>query len=228
MVEEEQIEVRLFAAAREAGGFEGRRFPVSRGETVQAVLDRLGREFPDLARVLPHCRVAVNEDFASLEQALRPGDRLAILPPVGGGAEQVRVELSRTEIDPAAVQRECTTPECGAVSLFLGAVRNENLGRRVRCVEYEAYPEMAIRRLNRLGEEALERFGVHRVVLVHRLGRLELGQLAIAIGVGSAHRAEAFEATRHLLDRVKQEVPIWKKEFFEGGEAWLGLDRSMK
>ena len=109
----------------------------------------------------------------------------------------------------------------GAVVLFLGTVRDHNQGRRVRYLESHAYPEMAERELRRLEEQARERFGVEHVALVHRTGRLEIGETTVAVAVASAHRADAFEACRFIIDRLKQTVPIWKKEFFEGGDVWI-------
>ena len=109
----------------------------------------------------------------------------------------------------------------GAVALFLGTVRNHNAGRRVLRLEYQAYPEMAESEMRKLEAEALERFGVRAVALVHRTGTLEIGEASVGVAVASAHRAEALNACRFLIDALKRTVPIWKKELFEGGEAWI-------
>ena len=109
----------------------------------------------------------------------------------------------------------------GAEALFVGAVRNENQGRRVRYLEYHAYPAMAERELQRIATLATERFAVTRVSVAHRLGRIEIGQCSVAVAVSAHHRGPAFEACRFVIDTLKQQVPIWKKEFFEGGEAWI-------
>lgn len=109
----------------------------------------------------------------------------------------------------------------GAVSLFLGTVRDHNAGRSVRYLEYHAYPEMALKQMQAVEEEALGRFDVSRVVLVHRTGRLQIGEVSVAIAVAAAHRAQAMECARWIIDTVKQRVPIWKREFFEGGDVWV-------
>jgi len=131
------------------------------------------------------------------------------------------VRLQDTPIDSAALVERLRQDADGAVVLFLGTVRDHNLGRRVRYLEYQAYPEMAERELRRLEEQARERWGVNGIAVVHRTGRLEIGETAVAVAVSSAHRAEAFEAGRHIIDTLKHTVPIWKKEFFEGGEEWI-------
>lgn len=118
------------------------------------------------------------------------------------------IEAARTDAD-------------GAVVLFLGTVRNHNAGRRVRYLEYHAYEEMARSELLRLETQARERFAISALALAHRTGRLEVGEVAVGIAVASPHREEAFAACRFLIDALKQSVPIWKREFFEGGEVWL-------
>ena len=109
----------------------------------------------------------------------------------------------------------------GAEALFVGAVRNENQGRRVRYLEYHAYPAMAEQEMSKLRDQALERFEISEVAIVHRTGRMEIGDVAVAIAVAAPHRAPAFDACRWIIDTLKQAVPIWKKEFFEGGEVWV-------
>ena len=109
----------------------------------------------------------------------------------------------------------------GAVALFLGTVRNHNCGRRVLYLEYSAYPEMAVSEMRRIETQARERFGVDRLALVHRTGRLEIGEASVGVAVAAAHRAEAFDACRFVIDTLKSMVPIWKKEVFEGGEVWI-------
>ena len=115
----------------------------------------------------------------------------------------------------------------GAVELFLGTVRNHNVGKRVIRLEYHAYPGMAEREMEKLERDAIDRFGVSRVAIVHRTGTLEIGDVSVAIAVSSPHRAQAQEACKFLIDTLKETVPIWKKEFFEGGTVWIeGDDRS--
>ena len=109
----------------------------------------------------------------------------------------------------------------GAVAVFLGTVRNHNLGRKVLYLEYVAYPEMAVREMEKIRTAALERFDVDRMAMVHRTGRLEIGETSVAVVIASAHREAAIEACRYAIDALKERVPIWKKEFFDGGDAWI-------
>jgi molybdopterin synthase catalytic subunit len=129
------------------------------------------------------------------------------------------VRLTRDPIDAAALGT--ASPSDGAVCLFLGVVRDHNAGRRVLWLEYEAYEEMALPLMQELAADARRRWPITEIHLVHRLGRLEIGEASVAVAVVSPHRREAFEACRHAIDTLKKTVPIWKKEFFEGGEAWV-------
>ena len=131
------------------------------------------------------------------------------------------VRLVRQPIDLAALQ--AVAPRDGAMSLFVGVVRDENRGRRVAHLEYEAYEEMALPLLEEIGAETARLFAVTDVRLVHRLGRIEIGEASVAVSVSSPHRAEAFAACRAMIDRLKQRVPIWKKEVGDDGAEWVGL-----
>jgi molybdopterin synthase catalytic subunit len=129
-------------------------------------------------------------------------------------AEQ-RIELARLI---SAVGRS----DAGAIATFTGTTRDHNAGREVIRLEYEAYPEMALREMRRIGEQAINRFAVKAVAIVHRVGLVEIGEASVAIAVSAAHRDEAFAACRFAIDRLKQIVPIWKKEYYRGGEIWIG------
>jgi molybdopterin synthase catalytic subunit len=129
------------------------------------------------------------------------------------------VLLTRAPLDLPALQS--VSPAAGALCLFVGVVRDHNAGRAVRFLEYEAYEEMARREMERLEAEARARWPVTEVHIAHRLGRLEIGEASVAVAVASPHRAQAFEACRHLIDTLKATVPIWKKEHFEGGAVWV-------
>ncbi len=120
-----------------------------------------------------------------------------------------------------ALLEEVRADADGAVALFVGTVRDHNAGRRVLHLEYVAYPQMALQEMERVEREAAERHGARRVVIVHRLGRLEIGEASVAVAAAAAHRAQALDACRDAIDTLKQTVPIWKKEFFEGGESWI-------
>ena len=129
--------------------------------------------------------------------------------------------LQEGPIDPAEILAQVRTDQDGAVALFLGTVRNHHEGRTVLRLEYHAYHEMAALEMERVVDEARSRWPITNVALVHRTGTLAIGETSVAVAVSSPHRAEAFEACRFVIDTVKHRVPIWKKEFFEGGEAWV-------
>jgi molybdopterin synthase catalytic subunit len=130
-------------------------------------------------------------------------------------------EVTERELDPQRLVEHVRSDAAGAVALFYGVVRNENMGRRVLYLEYDAYPEMAERVMREIAEEIKERYGVLDIAIQHRTGRLEVGEVSLLVAVASAHRRDAFEACHALVDRFKEVVPIWKKEVWEGGEEWI-------
>ena len=170
--------------------------------------------------------MSVNQEYAGPATRLRPGDEVALLPPVSGGAEAPPQDAARTrpssvrEIDTASVLKSIKRPEDGAAVVFEGIVRNHTRGRRTLYLDYEAYEEMALKQMEELAERALADFKIRDVAIVHRLGRLEIGETSVLIVVASAHRAAAFDACRWLIDTLKRTVPIWKKEHFEDGAVW--------
>ena len=163
----------------------------------------------------------------------RPGDEVAFIPPVSGGAGPSHdpqwigpVTIGRAPIDVAALERAVTDPHAGAIVTFAGTTRADNAGRNVIRLEYEAYEPMALSEMRRLAREAGERWQIVRIAISHRVGLVDIGETSVAIAVSAAHRAEAFEACRFAIDRLKEVVPIWKKEHFEGGEVWIGCQTS--
>jgi len=211
-----RIKVRLFAAYREAVGRGEMSLEVEGALSPLDLWRRLGEEHPVLLEFGPSLLVAVNGEYAPLDRPLREGDEVAFIPPVSGGSFRVTDEEIRLQelID------EVRDEEAGAMVTFLGTVRRHSRGREVQHLEYEAYPEMAERKLEEIGQEMQERWGV-RVAIVQRVGHLEVGEASVAIAVAAPHRREAFEAARYAIDRLKEIVPIWKKEFYEGGEEWI-------
>jgi len=192
----------------------------------------LRAQYPALAPYEGAIAIAVNENFASLATPLVEGDRVALLPPVSGGAPDAPAEntplpsasaharLQREAIGSAALLDEIKAGEDGAVCLFEGIVRNHSRNRRTLYLEYDAYAAMALPQMEQLAVEALASFAIRDLRIVHRLGRLEIGETSVLIVVASAHRGPAFEACRWLIDNLKKKVPIWKKEFFADGAAW--------
>lgn len=204
------------------------------GSTVRDLLERCrlahhGAAPPDLWSSLA---VAVNREYVSASQPLADGDEVALLPPVSGGtgpsasdergaAQPVPyIALTNDPIDSAALVASLKHGEDGAVVVFDGVVRNHTRSRRTLYLFYEAYPEMALAQMRLLAAQAIADYSIRDLCIVHRLGRLEIGETSVLIAVASAHRAAAFDACRWVIDTLKQTVPIWKKEFFEDGAVW--------
>jgi molybdopterin synthase catalytic subunit len=162
--------------------------------------------------------MSVNREYVGPEAPLHPGDEIAFLPPVSGGAG--KAFMVREKIDAQAVVEALKQPEDGAVVVFDGIVRNNTRGRRTLFLDYEAYEEMALRQMEGLVERAIADFEIRDAAIVHCLGRLEIGETSVLIVVASAHRAAAFDACRWIIDTLKRTVPIWKKEYFEDGAVW--------
>jgi MoaE-MoaD fusion protein len=205
------VTVRLFAGLRERAGtgkveVDG----VVRVEDVWAQLS-LGDEPPGLL-------YAVNRAYVEATHELHDGDEVAVIPPVSGGAFLISAE----PLDVAAVLAEAADDEAGAVASFVGTVRRQSRGRTVLYLEYEAFAEMAEPMLHALAEELTTKHGLSRVAIHHRVGRVEIGEPSVAIAVSAPHRAAALAACKEAIDTLKETIPLWKKEFYEGGEEWLG------
>jgi len=192
---------------------------LSEGESVGGLLAKLLEEGRVDAEALSCAAIAVNQEYAASEQTLKDGDEVAILPPVSGGSSE-SVALVREPIDLAGVQAAIKAGGDGAVCVFDGIVRDNTRGRATQHLDYEAYEEMAVKQMRELREQAIAKFGVREVAIVHRLGRLVVGETSVLIVVASAHRGAAFEACRWVIDTLKKTVPIWKKEQFVDGAVW--------
>lgn len=194
------------------------------GATVAVLLDRLaGGSAPVPRSIWASIAVSVNSEYAHPAHILRDGDEVGLLPPVSGGFladSTLTVALTREPIDADHLVRSAKQGEDGAVVVFDGIVRNHTRGRQTLHLDYEAYEEMALKQMNELATQARQRYGVRHVTIVHRLGRLGVGETSVLIVVASAHRAHAYEASRWLIDTLKKTVPIWKKETFVDGVVW--------
>ena len=170
--------------------------------------------------------VSVNAEYAVATHVLREGDEVGLLPPVSGGAPSVEqgtrhaAKLTRERIDAESLVAASKQGEDGAVVVFDGIVRDNTCGRQTLYLDYEAYEAMAEKQMGELALEAQTKFGVRQVTMIHRLGRLTVGETSVLIVVASAHRAQAFEACRWLIDTLKKTVPLWKKETFADGVVW--------
>ena len=208
-----RVRVLVFAVLRERLGFSERTIDLLDGATVgDAARVVLGSAEPR------GVAFAVNRKYARAPFPLKDGDEVAFLPPVSGGLPSLRVQ--RQPIDVQALLAEVGDGSCGAVLLFLGTAR-EVPGDVLEVLEYEAYPEMAERFFAEVAAEIRERFAVERVAIVHRTGRLTVGEASVAIAVASPHRSAGFEALRHAIERIKEAAPVWKKEVTRRGERWV-------
>ena len=228
-----QVRVVYLGMLRDFAGRESETLEVREGSSLGEFYAALQQRIAQLARFHHAIACAVNYEYSSLERELRDGDEVALLPPVSGGAPEepagsgVRpmqttdhAALVRQPIDGTVIAATIKQPDDGALVVFDGVVRNQTRGRRTVYLEYTAYEPMALEQMERLAVQALADFAVRDVWLVHRLGRLEIGETSVYIAVASAHRAAAFEACRWVIDTLKRTVPIWKKEFFEDGAVW--------
>ncbi len=216
-----KVRVRCFATVRELLGTDELDVEVGDGATLQQLKEQLAEGAPDLLRLpLAH---AVNQAYCQPDHVLADGDEVAFIPPISGG-EPV-FELTPDEIDPRELERVVRTDHDGAVVTFSGVTRDHNDGQRVRGLSYEAYDEMASKVVESIVADAQREFEIGRVRVAHRTGEVPIGEASIVVVVASAHRGPAFEACRYVMDRIKKEAPIFKREFLDGpdGESrWIG------
>jgi molybdopterin synthase catalytic subunit len=215
-----KVNVLFFGLTHDLTGSPGEQMELPDGESLAALLDICASRFPKLARVRASLLLAVNQEIASDSTLLHDGDEVAFMPPVSGGAGSDFFRISREPIAVAEIAKPLRAAKDGAVVIFEGFVRNNLDGRPTLHLEYEAYEPMAVRKMQELGAEAKRKFAIDSIGIVHRLGRLEIGETSVAIIVTAEHRGPAFAACQFAIDRLKQIVPIWKKEFFTDGAIW--------
>jgi molybdopterin synthase catalytic subunit len=207
------VTVRLFAGLRERAGTARRELELPDGATVADVWPAL-----DLGEEPGGLVYAVNRSYTERGAALAEGDEVGLIPPVSGGA----FELHDDAVSLDAVVREVATDAAGAIATFTGTVRNNARGRNVEYLEYEAYEGMAEKMMEELAESLKAKYDIERVAIHHRTGRVEIGEPSVVIAVSGAHRADALAACKEAIDTLKETVPLWKKEIYEGGEEWIG------
>lgn len=181
------------------------------------------QRFPRLAEFRPSVAASINQEYALWDAKPRAGDEIAFLPPVSGGsagAFEDIVQIVRARIETCEIVASLKVAEDGAVTVFEGIVRNHSHGQSTLYLEYEAYEAMALAKMREISAEMHKRCAINRLAMVHRLGRLEIGETSVLIAVSSAHRAAAFDACRYGIDTLKRVVPIWKREFFADGAVW--------
>jgi molybdopterin synthase catalytic subunit len=215
-----KIRVRLFASVKDIVGRREVVLELPEGVTASELLHRIAADHPRLQPLLPSLLLAVNREYVEATRALKDGDEVAFIPPVSGGIE--RYEITEGPLSLDALVATVAQNTSGAVASFLGVVREFARGRRVSYLEYDAYPEMATATMRRIGDEIRNRWPVDNIAMVHRIGRLRIGEASIAVAISSAHRREALEACAYAIERVKEIVPIWKKEVWTEGAEWIG------
>jgi molybdopterin converting factor subunit 1 len=236
-----RVRVLFFGMLKDMAGKSSDLLELPEPASVADVLAHCQAHIPRFKDSLPSLAVAVNQRYAGPETKLRRDDEVALLPPVSGGSGQdanqmpagppaeprrdgtasmIHAEIIRKAIDTQQVLASLKRGEDGAAVVFEGVVRNQTRGRKTLYLNYEAYEEMALQQMEALAERSLKQFPIRDVAVVHRLGRLEIGETSVLVVVASAHRAAAFDACRWLIDTLKRTVPIWKKEYFEDGAVW--------
>jgi molybdopterin synthase catalytic subunit/molybdopterin converting factor small subunit len=208
-----EIVVRLFAGLRERAGTGERKLELPEGTRVGDVWPELG-----LGEQPRGLLFAVNKAYAEIEQELKDGDEVALIPPVSGGA----FTLSEQPLDAGAVIAAVNVPEAGGIATFIGTTRVHSRGRAVHYLDYEAYGGMAEKVMAELADELKRKYELCEIAIAHRVGRVDIGELSVVIAVSAPHRADALAACKDAIDTLKETVPLWKKEVYEGGEEWVG------
>jgi molybdopterin synthase catalytic subunit len=233
-----KVTIKFFARLRELVGAKTLERDVPENIVVSELIQNLQTEFPQLARLIPHTAISLNREFVDSQTRLKEGDEVALFPPVSGGAgasaspdgdadafdNKFAITFDPISLDEVAAR--VVKPETGAVAIFNGVVRNVSEGKAVEYLEYEAYEEMAVAKLRQVADEAREKWpDIVDVAIVQRIGHLEVGESAVIIAVSSAHRGDGcFEACAYAINRLKEIVPIWKKEVGPDGSEWIEGD----
>ena len=224
------VRILFFGVLKDLAGQGGESINLPDDATLGDVLNHYEARIPRLREWVSSIAMSVNQEYAGPDAKLNQGDEIALLPPVSGGTGKSQLDdpkgrakraaIVRERIETRAVLEAIKRPEDGAAVVFEGVVRDNTRGRRTLYLDYEAYEDMAVKQIEKLSEQALSRFPIRDLAIVHRLGRLEIGEISVLIVVASGHRAAAFDACRWLIDTLKRTVPIWKKEYFEDGVVW--------
>ncbi len=226
-----RVRVLFFGVLREIVSLREDIIEVPEGARLETVLESYSSRFPRLHQMAASIGMARNQQFAAPTAPLAEGDEIAFLPPVSGGSASYKYQiddplghfygLTRDPIDGAALARRLLRGEDGAFVNFEGVARNNTKGRPTRHLEYECYEPMAVKVMAEIGVELARNFAIGRIAMVHRLGRIDIGETSVAVVVTAPHRKPAFEAALEGINRLKRLVPVWKKEFFVDGEVWV-------
>ena len=224
------VRVLFFGILKDIAGRAEDTLELPENSTILNVFEQYAERYPRLRQAASSIVFARNHEFSEGGAAVMAGDEIAFLPPVSGGAPARQIgdpsqgsffALTRQPIDSSALGRQILRGEDGALVNFEGVVRNNTKGRPTRCLDYECYEPMALRVMAGIGEDLAKRHAIGRIAMVHRLGRMEIGETSVAVLVAAPHRKPAFEAALEGINRLKKLVPIWKKEHFADGEVWV-------
>ena len=215
-----KVRVLFFGAARDVVDANELELSLDAPATIGSAFETLAARFSELERFGRSLLFAVNQEYATRDTRLNENDELAVFPPVSGGAHDF-FELTTEAIDVGAVARRVVLPECGATVTLDGYAREWTKGKRTLYLIYEAYDAMAVGEMQRLGAEAHKQFDIAHIGIVHRTGRIEIGETSVVIAVSAPHRRAAFQACEWAIKELKRTVPIWKKEVYADGEAWV-------
>ena len=233
-----RVKVLFFGLLKDLVGRSEDTLELPDGARLATVFDHYASQFPRLHEMAESIALARNQEFAGLDASLGDGDEVALMPPVSGGSAAPSVPdpawiasatehngsfvaLTREPIDSQRLVESLLDGRDGAVITFEGVVRSHTKGRTTKFLDYECYAPMALKTMQQLGREIVGGHGIHRIAMVHRLGRLQISEASVAIVVVSAHRQAAYDASLEAINRLKRLVPIWKKEYFEDGEVWV-------
>jgi molybdopterin synthase catalytic subunit len=226
-----RVKVLFFGTLRDIVGRREEHLELYPEARLEAVFEHYARQYPRLNELSSSIVLARNQEFSAPDAVVSEGDEIAFLPPVSGGSSSYTHEISgpeghffaltRVVIDTGAVTRRLLRGEDGASIAFEGVVRNNTKGRATQYLDYECYEAMAIKMMAEIGREIASEHAISRIALVHRLGRLQIGEASVLVAVTAPHRKAAFAAALEGINRLKRRVPIWKKEYFVDGEVWV-------
>ncbi|MDA0596092.1 MAG: molybdenum cofactor biosynthesis protein MoaE [Chloroflexi bacterium] len=224
---DQQISVLFFAVLRERAGTRSVSIPLTKGMTVDDAVIAARQAAPKDPQPGTSVMLALNSEYVKGDQLVNAGDEIALIPPVSGGSGDIKTDIDWVFITPEKLEEKpltkfVTTGIDGAVVTFLGVTRDHNEGRNVEYLDYEAYQPMAENKIAEIIVEMRAKWELGKIAIAHRTGRVDIGETSMVVAVGSAHRRPAFESALYFVDRLKEIVPIWKKELFEGGEVWIG------
>lgn len=216
------IKVRFFAVIKEKLGREDISLDLSKG-SVAEIIRAIGEEFPNIESVLKsfNAMIAVNHEMADMDTIVNDGDEVAFIPPFSGGERMVRIQEGDFSLDEEIERVKKSSKKIGGIAVFLGTARDFSKGKDIRGLSFEHYPVMAERKLNEIRERAIREFGAIEVSIVHRTGKIRIGENIVLIVAAAEHRKEAFKACEFAIDELKKITPIWKKETTISGEEWV-------